>query len=201
MGMIAHACNSSTWRLRQEGYHEFEANLSYIISSSLAWATVWNFVWKDQQKTDQVEAEACRFLWVQSQLGLHRAFQASKYSIKQNSTVPSTISKWSQSTVSGWERDSNLGRRNLIKNMDHLRPERGEDTKGEVRVWPADTHVEVKGLGARTENSVVGQAPRWKCGVGFRCILKMLAFSQEQIKSPGQIGSQEGAEEPRAMKQ
>lgn len=40
--------------------------------------------------------------------------------------------------------------------MDHVRLERGEDTKGEVRVWPAGTHVKVKGLGDRTENSMVG---------------------------------------------
>lgn len=40
--------------------------------------------------------------------------------------------------------------------MDHLRPERGKDTKGEVRVWPAGTRAEVKGLGDRTENSMVG---------------------------------------------
>lgn len=157
MGMIAHACNSSTQRLRQEGCPEFEANLSYIISSSLAW--VWNSMklcLRRPTKKDQAEAEACRFLWVQSQLGLHRAFQASKYSIKQNSMVPSTVSKWNQSTVSRWERDSNLGRRNLTKNIDHLRTERDEDTKGEMRVWPAGTCMEAKGLEARTENSVVG---------------------------------------------
>jgi len=42
-------------RLRQEDYHEFEANLGYILRSESAWATVLDPVLKNQNQGIQTK--------------------------------------------------------------------------------------------------------------------------------------------------
>lgn len=36
--MVAHACHSSPFQLRQKDHCKFEVNLDYVMSSKLAWA-------------------------------------------------------------------------------------------------------------------------------------------------------------------
>jgi hypothetical protein len=47
--MVVHACNISTWEMRQE-YLEFKASLVYMVSPRSAWATQWDPVLKKKYK-------------------------------------------------------------------------------------------------------------------------------------------------------
>lgn len=52
LGEVAHACNLSSEKWKQEDW-ELKTNFSYIISSKPVWATMWGLVSKQQQERQQ----------------------------------------------------------------------------------------------------------------------------------------------------